>query len=271
MLKRLSIAIVVLIAALALIDFVSSSFVPRPCLIEKIVSSGSKQEPKENDKQNTCAYRGGLVVEGISFVTEWKPEVWTAIGTLVIAVFTTILGLFTVSLAKSTRLAAEAADLSARAAVGVDLPIIRISPHLMVFEGPKNDEAAVHFVLVRNKGRSSAFPIQIDYGWYVGAALPSEPVYPFTEPADINEIFKPQTSSDAIADRVYLRERQSMGADSLERVLNKEWRVWFFCRLVYRDAVIRELREAGFCWEWAGHLGGRQLKPDPTPAYNRQT
>jgi hypothetical protein len=59
-------------------------------------------------------------------MTEWSPETWTALGTVVIAIFTTILGLFTISVARSTRMTANAADLSARAAIAIDLPLIRI-------------------------------------------------------------------------------------------------------------------------------------------------
>jgi hypothetical protein len=57
-----------------------------------------------------------------------KHYVITAVFTVVIAIFTTVLAIFTVSLARATRIAAHAADLSTKAAIALELPLIRVEP-----------------------------------------------------------------------------------------------------------------------------------------------
>ena len=99
--RMLRAALIVVPLAFALlfgVDWGTSSLV-HPCL-NQIVQSTSEQEPKNGSDKNNCPYQGGVIAEGFAFAASWHPEVWTALGTVVIAIFTTILGLFTISLAR---------------------------------------------------------------------------------------------------------------------------------------------------------------------------
>jgi hypothetical protein len=96
MLRRTLTAALIILLVLFFIEWASSSFV-HPC--------------PQGSASNRCPYEGGVIVEGLKVLASWKPEVWTAIGILVIATFTAILGFFTISLARSTEIAANAAKL----------------------------------------------------------------------------------------------------------------------------------------------------------------
>ena len=191
MLKRAAIVVAVTIAVLALIDFASSSLVHRPCLIEKVIGSGSKQNPNEENARRACAYQGGIIVVGISYIFSWKPEVWTAIGTLVIAAFTTILGLFTVSLARSTRIHAEAALRQTNVIVAVKSPSpLVVEIKLVQFAqipgettvadplppGPIQPHCRI-IITFENKGRAPCRMRELCIEKFAGNALPTNPIY----------------------------------------------------------------------------------------------
>lgn len=274
MLKRLTIALA-LIFGLVLLDSVSSFFVVRPCLIEQVVKNGSEQKPQANEGDRGCVYQGGLVVEGIAIASEWKPEIWTAISTVVIAAFTTILGLFTISLAKSTRIAAEAADLTARAAIALELPIIRIQPQKETYgttrrkgEQKESHHITIGSLVFSNLGNTKAFPIEIEYGWTAGRELPKSPVYRRIKTFDAGYILDASRSS---APEIDLPDADiEIPENGYDQIGAGDLRVWFYCRLSYLDFMEQE-RSVSFCWQRYETLGRGGFRVDDTPAYNQKT
>jgi hypothetical protein len=156
MLRRATIAVVATIAILIVLDWATTSFVPRPCLIEKVIQTKGQQKPEERHSEHTCAYRGGIVTEGVAYAHRWSPDAWTAIFTLVIAVFTTVLGVFTVSLAHSTRVTAEAAEKSANAAIANDRPYVYVEKMSWDFTGRDRSDAIKLTFSIKNAGRGPA-------------------------------------------------------------------------------------------------------------------
>lgn len=80
---------------------------------------------------------------------------------------------------KATALAAEAGDKSARAAIGIELPIIRAKPDkLHSLETRIDDNAIKVFYSVGgvtpvNLGNTKAFPVEVKSGIVYGKGLPS--------------------------------------------------------------------------------------------------
>ena len=81
MLKRIAVALAMTIVALVLID--RASLVIPPCG----PGGGGYSDQKRSDDDN-CALREGIIVAGIERLREYPPEVWTALASLAIAIFT---------------------------------------------------------------------------------------------------------------------------------------------------------------------------------------
>jgi hypothetical protein len=197
----------------------------------------------------------------------------TAISTVVIAIFTTILGLFTVSLARSTRVAANAADLSARAAIAIELPIIRANAGKLGYGTGQDERGQRHHVWVSgvifsNLGRTKAFPIEVQIGCIIGDRLPKTPVYRFMGPFDTNAILNP-VPEPAIEISLTKFEFEAL-PDIYERLRARSTNLWFYCNLIYLD-FMQTRHESGFCWKCHETAGMGTLLEDPTPAYNRKT
>jgi hypothetical protein len=177
MLIRLLAAALILIVVCMTIFVVSS---PLPCHAE--IKAGKRHEQSRPTYKDCSSMVSAVFTPIGDFIHTYKDEI-TALSTLVIAIFTTILGCFTISVARSTRIAAGAADLSARAAVAIELPIIRIEPVGFGFgNSQEGDKPRIHFVAVNdlifsNLGRTKAFPIEVQCGWFVGDKLPDRPTY----------------------------------------------------------------------------------------------
>jgi hypothetical protein len=86
--KRLLIAVMVVFAVLAIVDR-ASQFLP-PCMLYP-----SEQNYNDPATQYYCATREGIIIAGVEFLYDLKPEVWTALFTLAIAIFTLTLKLST--------------------------------------------------------------------------------------------------------------------------------------------------------------------------------
>jgi hypothetical protein len=103
------IAAIVTAVALFLIDRLSLPFAP--CSEHRTVQSD--QETPNNDN---CAVHEGLIIAGMERLAEIKPEVWTALATIAIAVFTLTLWLSSEKMWRVTRISAIATRRSALAA-----------------------------------------------------------------------------------------------------------------------------------------------------------
>jgi hypothetical protein len=96
------------LVALAAIDL-ASSFVA-PCSVHY----GDAQQQEHDGAYNECPFKGGVVGAGFDAVASFKPEVWTAIATIFIALFTYILYRATNRQAELTREAIAHAESTAK-------------------------------------------------------------------------------------------------------------------------------------------------------------
>jgi hypothetical protein len=81
MLKRIAIVVAIGIAALAVIDRASLIFAP-------CGPGGGGYSEQKSYEQDDCAVHEGIVVAGVEWLFDRPPEVWTAIASLAIAIFT---------------------------------------------------------------------------------------------------------------------------------------------------------------------------------------
>lgn len=212
-----------------------------------------------------------------------------------VAIFTGLLVYVTYRLVKSTnklweagerqiaiaKQAADAATLSAKAAIGMELPIIRthgnvglirIKDNLEQSDFPKifrsggvysTGTPGKNNILVgidfKNHGRTTAFPTKIDVGWIVEATIPPEPNY------FVSAVFPPTaiikegddvTSAPRIEKIVELSESDQSALTDGTKIL------WVYASLHYRD-FMNLPHEARFCWRSrTGVLGRANNVPD---------
>lgn len=110
MLKRALPALALTLAALFLID--RASLLIAPCS----EYSGQQRDQKSSNNDN-CAVREGVIVAGIERSSETKPEIWTVLATIAIAVFTLTLWLSSEKMWRVTRISTIAARRAANAAI----------------------------------------------------------------------------------------------------------------------------------------------------------
>jgi hypothetical protein len=173
-----------------------------------------------------------------------------------------------------TGVAADAADKSARAVIGIELPIIRITPDKIHSNATRiNDDAikviySVADITFANLGRTKAFPVEVRSGIYYGTDLPPTPQYTASDTFLPNLIFEPDlkaTPRKRLADcSVEIREGDG------DKIGKGQLGLWFYCCLIYDD-FMQTRHEALFCWRWTNIGGGLDWRPDSTPAYNRKT
>jgi hypothetical protein len=190
-----------------------------------------------------------------------------------------IIGIFQAAFLKgaleATAIAARAADLSARAAVALELPIIRALPEGFAFgssqdgDGPRIEYCVVVALVCSNLGRTKAFPVEVRCGFTIGDTLPDIPVYTFTKPFPIGLIL--QENGAGQSPQININDFEIPLADGDEgRMRNRQVKFWFYYSIAYLDFMdVRH--EVGFCWRWNGGFGVNTFRVDDTPAYNRKT
>jgi hypothetical protein len=213
----------------------------------------------------------------------WVPIDSVGLYTLVLAIFTGLLvgvsgvqGMFLLRADKTARIAANAADLSARAAIALELPIIRAVRDRFSYglsldgeaDSPRIDWCVITNLKFSNVGRTQAFPIELRGGWTVGDKLPDVPAYTFTKLFPINFICEPK---DDEPDRMNINDCDlQFGPGLYDQVRSNTVSLWFYCSIVYLD-FMQTRHEAGFCWQRHEITGGGVFLPDATPAYNQKT
>lgn len=264
---------------------------------------GGSRVGQEGYQDDNCATREGIIIAGIEWLREQPPEAWTALSSLLIAIFTGTLWYSTDKLwragdrqivtsrkiaavqARQTRVsnreaqrAANAAERSARAAAAIQLPIIRIEPDNLGHgtETTIGDEQLetcyVHAVTVANVGAEKAFPKEILYGWTIGEKLPDEPSYQYLDRFPLNSILVPR--SILTPDKQFDFSQRLSGCYVLKvdqwSEISSGNRLWFFCCLLYDD-FMGESHSHGFCWIWSNTGMGMGWRDERHPAYNRRT
>ena len=246
--------------------------------------SSCQQSPEYNSEaakaektyEKYCASPYRVFTVGFSdikeFVHDNRDDI-NAVSTLFIAAFTIILGLFTISLAGSTRIAAKAAALGTKAAIALELPLIRANAaklgtgDVQTATGANRNVCSVNQLFFYNHGRTKASLIEVQIGLTIGDRLPKEPVYLHKKPFPPNVVLE---EPNGVVEAVLHQYDFDAPPDLYDRLRNRTTNLWFYCNLVYLDFMdIR--REAGFCWKQYETSGTGVLRPDATPAYNRKT
>ena len=237
---------------------------------ERDEEAKERREKAETDRK-LADYTGELALftKGLFYAT-----VVLGIGTIGLACFGFLQFRAMKASIAAAQTAADAAMLSARAAIGIELPIFRISPDSVISQELRDgDKISVSYtvsrVILDNLGRTEAFPIEIKYGMTCGENLPSEPHYSGVDNFIPNYIIEPDPS-------VTPQKRLSgcsviIQPNDGERVSEGTLGLWFYCSLLYDD-FMETRRETAFCWKWT-QVGGEQMvwRPDSTPAYNKKS
>ena len=152
---------------------------------------------------------------------------------------------------KTARIAAEAAELSARAAVAIELPIIKMSLSALsngaTLENKiRTDHISVHFVTFTNLGRTKAFPVELRYGFAI-KTLPEKPKYTFVDAFKYDDIFDAPSPKEF---RKFLSQSYVLAIDAWSDIRSGKLPVWFFCELAYLDFMQDRERNAAYCWRW---------------------
>lgn len=204
--------------------------------------------------------------------TWWLTVCTAGVGLATVALCIATIGLY-VTGEKQTRVAlkaANAAELNARAAVAVELPIIRMTAGMVGYgndqdkKGKKRYVAWVSSLKLSNQGRTKAFPVELHLGCTIGDDLPRTPTYTFTKVFPVDAILDPEK-----AEEIELAEFDfETSLQTFELLQFRGTDLWFYCNLIYQD-FMNERHEAGFCWKQHETIGPGILVADATPAYNR--
>lgn len=227
----------------------------------------------------------------------WLQRLWTD----PVATFTAALAILTFGLVgagawqgylilraeKLTRSALLNSQKATRAAIALELPVIRAQPPrlLTVNQFPVDDapfgglvcnvipshRSVIDQLYVLNGGRTHATPIAISMGWHVGQKLPEKPNYvQRTHSARQAWILQPATRIAAGIDPLCIE----LTAQQVDGLKAKDLTLWLYARVEYED-FLDTVREARFCWHWtqANGLGLFHFAParDVPPDYTYKT
>lgn len=206
------------------------------------------------------------------------PDWFVALFTAVLSIFTGLLWWSTDKLWKAgekqiaaARTAADAAMLSAKAAIGLELPFLRIEPERAGFGASRNSDGEqrhyfyIGLLTVSNAGRTRAAPIEIRCGWTFGDELPADPVYPWRSGFGVNAFIDPQPAEPM---QFYIHDcHMDVPPDAYAQLVERQAQLWFYLCFVYLDFM--NLRhEDRFCWRRIEGSGMGHFIVDDAPAYN---
>jgi hypothetical protein len=169
----------------------------------------------------------------------------------------------------NARLAANAADLSARAAIALQLPIIRVEVdslgHGEFTSGQEIiEDCYVHSVSISNLGDTKALPKEVLFGWTAGERLPDNPKYQFVAQFPHNCILK----ANQIGLFQPLRGSLILKKGQWTKICGGNF-LWFYCAVLYED-FMGEIRSHGFCWRWSNTGIGMGWRVEKAAAYNKK-
>jgi hypothetical protein len=200
-----------------------------------------------------------------------------AFYTFILSIFTGLLVVvsafqifFLIRADETARIAANAAALSAKAAIAIELPIVRADVDKFGYgsgrEGTSGQQVWIGEIWFKNAGKTKAFPIELQIGHTVGDSLPKIPIYPERKVLPIDKMLTDEKTLEISL----LEFGFDAPTDIYEQLRTQSTKLWFYCNLVYLD-FMQTRHEAGFCWQQYESFGMGRLRPDPTPAYNRKT
>lgn len=184
--------------------------------------------------------------------------------------------------------AAEAADLSARAAIGVESPIIQFDrPDLYylavpfpetgpiggpVQAGTPSRYSGVGWIVMRNGGRTAAYPSSLHVGWTVTDDLPEIPIYKNIHEFQRGSIIREDNVKSDPYFQLQIRLTITLTDEQIAALAKETASLWLYCRLHYTN-FLDEHYDAKACWVWAkGREGAYYWSGDgyPPAAYEGQ-
>jgi hypothetical protein len=186
---------------------------------------------------------------------------WVKAATIGNAIFAFFLMISTIGLWIVTTRAANAADLSARAAIGIELPVLRPKAgDLLDIEEPIPEDApygcgevdivprgqycGIGYIEYHNFGRTPAFPVILETGWAVAATLPEKPAYQKSTAVSHAAVTGGSEFSVHAGHTIELTDAQKSAMREQTAYL------WFYGKLTYDD-FMNISRSAKFCWRFA--------------------
>jgi hypothetical protein len=232
---------------------------------------GVSYSVSERDSQ-----RDGKAQKDETIYSLLKPTDAVGFYTLTLSVFTLALviasiaqGWFLLRANKTALIAAKAADLSARAAIGIELPIIGASsPELNSIDAPITPDesygsretigiptkySVIPKVTLRNDGRTPAFLTEVIFGWAVSIDEPSDFFDSQIYQIDPSEIIPPNDSFEA-----WQHYQFELADDQIKALDNRAQFLWLTVRASYLD-FLSELHTVNFKWRWNNPGGGMYL------------
>ncbi|WP_156824735.1 hypothetical protein [Methylocystis rosea] len=190
----------------------------------------------------------------------------TAIASIAVAVFTWTLWQSSEKMWIVTKIAADAAELSAKAAIGVELPILGIdAPDLNRIDAPVPKDgpygsanleglpdrySVISWMHLRNAGRTPAFATDFAIGWCIAQVQPQKPSFDLVVPLDAGNIIEPKGELDV--DLHYTIELTESQRDALR---TKNQFLWVSAQFKYRD-FLNQTRVVTASWRWSNPSGG---------------
>jgi hypothetical protein len=252
-------------------------------ILGQSIAWGLKQSPPHNREQPAVApYQdsntaGAIIDLGAQIKNEqkrkqesgWydylleKPTDWLLVTfNAFLAVFTWRLWISTAHLFKVTKIAADAATLSARAAIGVELPIINLSrltllgmEHLGAAGTPIAPDTMPPILCrltinFKNAGRSPAEAITQCVEWRVAEKLPQVPVYENFYPYAPGLFFPPDNKEPPFGLQNYFIQ---FSPTELAAISTRRGYLWVYGFVAIRDVIVGEQREFRYCAKWLAY------------------
>lgn len=256
-------------AGIARLDAISSRQSPHDQTIGA-AQNGPSGNANKNEPTKTFGRRLTIVWD-----RTWEDPV--AFYTFVLSIFTGLLFIvssaqifFLVRSDKTARITAEAANLSAKAAIALELPIVRADPDFFSWDQRsdgdlKIDSFSIGQLVFYNLGRTKTFPIEVRFGYFVGSKLPDSPVYNFTKAFSVGAVIDSEPFAKSTNEFEF-----DVAPGTFNGLREGSIRLWFYCNLIYED-FMQSQPEAGLCWERWQRPGTGDFRVDPTPNYNKKT
>lgn len=164
------------------------------------------------------------------------------------------------------RISADAATLSAKAAIGIELPVLGLdSPELGHLEKPIPEGVGyavitlkefpgrysiIPWMKIHNAGRTPAFLKELAVGWEISSEQPKSPAFKRTYPYSAGEMVKERGDYDA-----ELHFQIDLTESEIATIKAKESFLWC-CVCVKHLDFLRNQHDATFFWRWNNPGGG---------------
>lgn len=104
-------------------------------------------------------------------------------------------------------------------------------------------------IIIRNFGRTNAYPIRLGVGWSICKKLPAQPKYFLTKYAKTDAVIRPISEDSESCFSPDLRFTIECSEDDQKLISTGDMFLWVFAYLRYKDFT-DAIREDRFCWRY---------------------